>query len=63
MHRLSSLDAQFLAAEHGNYGSHYCGLAIYQTGNKKPITAATMRQRLAERVGMRAGAPLVLEMS
>ncbi len=51
MHRLSSLDAQFLAAEHGNYGSHYCGLAIYQTGNKKPITAATMRQRLAERVG------------
>ena len=51
MQRLSSLDAQFLAAEHRNYGSHYCGLAIYQTGNKKPITAATMRQRLAERVG------------
>jgi WS/DGAT/MGAT family acyltransferase len=50
MHRLSSLDAQFLAAERGHYGSHYCGLAIYQTGNEKPITAATMRQRLAERV-------------
>jgi len=51
MHRLSGLDAQFLAAEHGNSGSHYCGVAIYQTGNQKPITAATMRQRLAERVG------------
>jgi diacylglycerol O-acyltransferase len=49
MHRLSGLDAQFLAAEHGNSGSHYCGLAIYQTGDQKPITAATMRQRLAER--------------
>ena len=43
MHRLSGLDAQFLAAEHGNSGSHYCGLAIYQTGSQKPITAATMR--------------------
>jgi WS/DGAT/MGAT family acyltransferase len=51
MHRLSSLDAQFLAAEHGNSGSHYCGLAMYETGDQKPITAATMRQRLAERVG------------
>ena len=51
MHRLSSLDTQFLAAEHGNSGSHYCGVAIYQTGNQKPITAATMRQRLAERMG------------
>ena len=50
MHRLSGLDAQFLAAEHGNSGSHYCGLAIYQTGDQKPITAATMRQRLAERM-------------
>ena len=51
MHRLSSLDAQFLAAEGGNSGSHYCGVAIYQTGDHKPITAATMRQRLAERMG------------
>jgi WS/DGAT/MGAT family acyltransferase len=51
MHRLSSLDAQFLAAEGGNSGSHYCGVAIYQTGDQKPITAATMRQRLAERMG------------
>ena len=42
MHRLSGLDAQFLAAEHGNSGSHYCGLAIYQTGDQKPITAATI---------------------
>ena len=52
MHRLSSLDAQFLAAEHGNFGSHYCGVAIYQTGNRKPITAATMRQRLTDRLGV-----------
>jgi WS/DGAT/MGAT family acyltransferase len=51
MHRLSSLDAQFLAAESGNSGSQYCGLAIYQTGDHRPITAATMRQRLAERMG------------
>jgi diacylglycerol O-acyltransferase len=51
MHRLSSLDAQFLAAEHGNSGSHYSGLAMYETSDQKPITAATMRQRLAERVG------------
>jgi hypothetical protein len=43
MHRLSSLDAQFLAGESGNAISHYCGIAIYQTGSKKPITAATMR--------------------
>jgi diacylglycerol O-acyltransferase / wax synthase len=51
MHRLSGLDAQFLAAEGGNSGSQYCGVAIYSTGNRKPITAATMRDRLAERVG------------
>ncbi|PJE16038.1 wax ester/triacylglycerol synthase family O-acyltransferase [Mycobacterium sp.] len=50
MRRLSGLDAQFLAAEGGNSGSQYCGLAIYQTGNEKPITAATMRQRVADRV-------------
>jgi hypothetical protein len=31
MHRLSTLDAQFLAAEGGNAGSQYCGVAIYQT--------------------------------
>ena len=51
MHRLSALDAQFLAAESGNSGSQYCGLAIYQTNGEQPITAATMRQRLAERIG------------
>ena len=51
MHRLSGLDAQFLAAEGGNCGSQYCGLAIYQTGGRHPITAATMRQRIAERIG------------
>lgn len=51
MHRLSGLDAQFLAAERGNSGSQYCGVAIYQTGKRKPITAATMRQRIAERMG------------
>jgi diacylglycerol O-acyltransferase / wax synthase len=50
MQRLSSLDAQFLAAERGNSGSHYCGVAIYQTGRRKPITAATMRRRLTERM-------------
>ena len=27
------------------------GVAIYQTGKRQPITAATMRQRLAERIG------------
>jgi diacylglycerol O-acyltransferase len=51
MHRLSALDTQFLAAEGGNSGSQYCGLAIYQTGNEHPITASTMRERLAERMG------------
>lgn len=51
MHRLSALDAQFLAAESGNSGSQYCGVAIYQTGKKRPITAATMRKRLAEQIG------------
>ena len=50
MHRLSALDAQFLAAESGNSGSQYCGVAIYQTGKLRPITAATMRERLAERI-------------
>jgi diacylglycerol O-acyltransferase / wax synthase len=51
MHRLSGLDAQFLAAEGRNSGSQYCGVAIYETGKRRPITAATMRQRLMERVG------------
>jgi WS/DGAT/MGAT family acyltransferase len=50
MHRLSALDAQFLAAESGNSGSQYCGVAIYQTDTKQLITAATMRERLAERI-------------
>jgi WS/DGAT/MGAT family acyltransferase len=51
MHRLSALDAQFLAAEHANAGAQYCGLAIYETGDEKPITAVTMRQRISERLG------------
>lgn len=51
MHRLSALDAQFLAAESGNSGSQYCGLAIYETGEDRPITAETMRDRLAQRIG------------
>ena len=51
MHRLSGLDAQFLAAEGGNSGSQYCGMAIYETGEQRPITAVTMRRRLAERIG------------
>ncbi|MGH3969611.1 MAG: wax ester/triacylglycerol synthase family O-acyltransferase [Mycobacterium sp.] len=51
MHCLSALDVQFLAAESGNAGSQYCGLAIYQTSENQPITAATMRERLAERIG------------
>jgi diacylglycerol O-acyltransferase / wax synthase len=51
MHRLSALDAQFLAGESGNSGSQYCGVAIYQTGDERPITAATMRERLATRIG------------
>jgi diacylglycerol O-acyltransferase / wax synthase len=50
MQRLSGLDAQFLAAEGGNSGSQYCGLAIYETGDEKPITAATTRQRIADRI-------------
>jgi diacylglycerol O-acyltransferase / wax synthase len=50
MHRLSALDAQFLAAESGSSGSQYCSVAIYQTGKKPVITAATMRERLAERI-------------
>src|SRR5690242_14672066 len=50
MQRLSALDAQFLAAEGGNFGSQYCGLAIYDTGKRKPITAATMRERIAQRL-------------
>jgi diacylglycerol O-acyltransferase / wax synthase len=51
MHRLSALDAQFLAAEGGNAGSQYCGVAIYQTAGDRQITAATMRERLSERIG------------
>jgi diacylglycerol O-acyltransferase len=49
--RLSSLDAQFLAAEHGNAGSHYCALAVYSTpGRLRPINAEQMRELLAERI-------------
>lgn len=47
MRHLSSLDAQFLAAERGNFGSHYSGLAIFETADDTIITAATMRRRLA----------------
>ncbi|MEH3139820.1 MAG: wax ester/triacylglycerol synthase family O-acyltransferase [Mycobacterium kyogaense] len=50
MRRLSALDAQFLAAESGNFGAQYCGLAIYETGPDRPITAATMSARLRERI-------------
>ena len=51
MRRLSALDAQFLAAERGNFGAHYCGLAVYQTRRGKPITAAKMRRLIRERIG------------
>lgn len=47
MRRLSSLDAQFLAAEHDNFGSHYSGTAIFDTADDTTITAATMRCRVA----------------
>jgi diacylglycerol O-acyltransferase / wax synthase len=47
MRRLSSLDAQFLAAEHDNFGSHYSGLAIFETADDTTITAETMRCRVA----------------
>lgn len=47
MRRLSSLDAQFLAAETRNFGSHYSGLAIFETEDDTVITAATMRRRVA----------------
>lgn len=51
MRRLSSLDAQFLAAEHGNFGSLYCGLGVYETKRGESINAATMKRLLAERLG------------
>jgi WS/DGAT/MGAT family acyltransferase len=51
MRRLSALDAQFLAAERGNAGSHYCGLAIYDTGDGSTINAARTRQLLRDRIG------------
>ena len=51
MRRLSALDAQFLAAERGNFGAHYCGLAVYQTRRGKPITAAKIRRLISERIG------------
>ncbi|MUL64492.1 hypothetical protein BOO86_08470 [Mycobacterium sp. CBMA 234] len=47
MRRLSSLDAQFLAAEHDNFGAHYSGLALFETEDNTTITAATMRTRVA----------------
>ncbi|GAA2419978.1 wax ester/triacylglycerol synthase family O-acyltransferase [Mycolicibacterium llatzerense] len=47
MRRLSSLDAQFLAAETRTFGSHYSGLAVFETGDSTTITAATMRSRVA----------------
>lgn len=51
MRRLSALDAQFLAGERGNSLSHYCGLAIYDTGDESTITAAQMRRLLGDRIG------------
>jgi WS/DGAT/MGAT family acyltransferase len=47
MRRLSSLDAQFLAAEYGNFGGHYSGLGVFETTDDTTITAETMRRRLA----------------
>ncbi|MGX9670539.1 wax ester/triacylglycerol synthase family O-acyltransferase [Mycobacterium sp. HM-7] len=47
MRRLSSLDSQFLAAETSTFGSHYSGLAIFETEDGTRITAATMRSRVA----------------
>lgn len=50
MHRLSSLDAQFLAAEVGNFGAQYCGVAIYQTGDRETINAVSMTKLVSERI-------------
>ena len=51
MAALLSLDAQFFAAERSGAESHYCGLAIYATpGGERPITAATVIQRVRERI-------------
>ncbi|TDL11720.1 wax ester/triacylglycerol synthase family O-acyltransferase [Mycolicibacterium obuense] len=50
MHRLSSLDAQFLAAEIGNFGAQYCGVALYETDDRETISAVSMTKRLAERL-------------
>lgn len=51
MRRLSSLDAQFFAAERAGAESHYCGLSIYDTpGDRRPITADTVAQRIGERI-------------
>lgn len=49
MRALSSLDAQFLVAERGNFGSQYCGVIVLRNEGA-PVTAATMSRRLAERV-------------
>ncbi|MEH3139692.1 MAG: wax ester/triacylglycerol synthase family O-acyltransferase [Mycobacterium kyogaense] len=50
MQRLSSLDAQFLAAEVGNFGAQYCGVAIYETDDPETISAVSMTKRVAERI-------------
>lgn len=51
MRRLSSLDAQFFAAERAGAESHYCGLSIYDTpDDARPITAGTVAQRIRERI-------------
>lgn len=52
MHRLSSLDAQFLAAEQGNFGAQYCGVAIYDTDDRETINAVTMAKRITERIDL-----------
>ncbi|KAA0120549.1 wax ester/triacylglycerol synthase family O-acyltransferase [Mycolicibacterium sp. P9-22] len=50
MHRLSSLDAQFLAAEVGNFGAQYCGVAIYDTDDQHTISAVTMTKLVEDRI-------------
>lgn len=47
MRRLSSLDAQFLAAEHDKFAAHYSGLALFETVDATTITATTMKSRVA----------------
>ncbi|NMO03584.1 wax ester/triacylglycerol synthase family O-acyltransferase [Gordonia sp. TBRC 11910] len=50
MRALSSLDAQFLLAERGNFGAQYCGLMFFRTDTGRPITAASMTERISQRL-------------